>query len=265
MHPIERLRWIARAEGEPPSLVATEAAFTLAELAAYEPAAVLTAARRLVERHPACGPLWWASARVAGSDEPAAAADAVAAALLSDPTPQRIAEALRDEVARSDLVCATVPAELLREALSHRGGYELRLVAPYLELRHELGAFGTVTAEVTGYEPEEAAEALSGAAVLLVEPLLAGPPGVLVSSETAATVATAAEEGVPVWVLLGAGRVLGSKAVETAAGLVGDGYELLEAGRFTLAVDMSGPVDAGVALSRTTSPPGIELVPRRGR
>ena len=57
MHPIERLRWIARAEDEPAASLGSEAAWTLAELAEQEPNALLTACRRLLDRHPACGPL----------------------------------------------------------------------------------------------------------------------------------------------------------------------------------------------------------------
>ena len=56
MHPIERLRWIARAEDEPAASLGSEAAWTLAELAEQEPTALLTACRRLLDRHPSLRP-----------------------------------------------------------------------------------------------------------------------------------------------------------------------------------------------------------------
>ena len=52
-----------------PSVLAAEAAWTLAELAEAEPAALLTACRRLLERHPDCGPLWWTAARLVSADD----------------------------------------------------------------------------------------------------------------------------------------------------------------------------------------------------
>jgi len=104
MHPIERLRWIARAEDEPAASLASEAAWTLAELAQQEPTALLTACRRLLDRHPACGPMWWVSARLAAADDPVEVARRAAAELCSDTTPDRLAKALRASLTATDVV-----------------------------------------------------------------------------------------------------------------------------------------------------------------
>ena len=69
MHPIERLRMVARAAGEGPALLAQEAAGALAAFAG-DPAGLVTACRRLVDRQPTSGPIWWLSARVLASDDP---------------------------------------------------------------------------------------------------------------------------------------------------------------------------------------------------
>ncbi|MGH9295606.1 MAG: hypothetical protein ACRD0B_09770, partial [Acidimicrobiales bacterium] len=69
MHPIERLRYIARVQGESGPTIAIEAAWTLAELATIEPSALVTACRRLIEHHPECGPLWWVSAHLVVADD----------------------------------------------------------------------------------------------------------------------------------------------------------------------------------------------------
>ncbi len=86
MHPIERLRFVARSRGADAELVAAEAAWALADLAATEPAALVAACRRLLEHQPDCGPLWWTAACVLGSPDPVAEAARCAEQLVDDPT-----------------------------------------------------------------------------------------------------------------------------------------------------------------------------------
>src|SRR5436309_590767 len=80
MHPIERLRWVARAPEGDLSLVAAEAAEALAAFAG-DPAGLVIASRRLIERRPAAGPLWWLASRVLCSLDPGFEAVAAAAEL----------------------------------------------------------------------------------------------------------------------------------------------------------------------------------------
>ena len=74
MHPIERLRHVARAEGADPALVAREAAHALASVARSDPPGLLPACRRLISRHVAAGPVWWLAARMLTDAEPGEAA-----------------------------------------------------------------------------------------------------------------------------------------------------------------------------------------------
>ena len=85
MHPIERLRWVARAPESDVSLAAAEAAAALAEFA-HDPAGLVIACRRLIERRPACGPLWWVASRVLCALDPEVEADQAAFDLEHDPT-----------------------------------------------------------------------------------------------------------------------------------------------------------------------------------
>jgi hypothetical protein len=94
VHPIERLRYVARAEWAPPALLASEAAWGLGELAQHEEAAVLPACRRLIDRHPGCGPLWWVAARILTAGDPVAEAGRCADALDDDLTADLLAEEL---------------------------------------------------------------------------------------------------------------------------------------------------------------------------
>jgi hypothetical protein len=124
VHPIERLRFVARAGWGGPAELGVEAAYALAELAENEPAAVLPACRRLLERNPACGPLWWVAARLLCSDDPMAEAGRCARALEDDPTQERLEAALSGrravrhggvaEVASADVV--VVPSDALGPA-----------------------------------------------------------------------------------------------------------------------------------------------------
>jgi len=63
MHPIERLRYVARASGADQTLLVRE---TAQALSAFhdDPAGLVAAARRIVDRHPTSGPLWWLCSRV---------------------------------------------------------------------------------------------------------------------------------------------------------------------------------------------------------
>lgn len=97
MHPIERLRYVARAGWAGPGALGAEAAYALAELAEHEPAAVLPACRRLLERNPSCGPLWWVAARLCTAGDLVAEAERCAAELDDDPTEALLYDALPDD------------------------------------------------------------------------------------------------------------------------------------------------------------------------
>ncbi|MGH9008838.1 MAG: hypothetical protein ACRDYF_03215, partial [Acidimicrobiia bacterium] len=90
MHPIERLRWVARSPEGDASLIAAEAADALAGFA-DDPAGLVIASRRLIERRPAAAPLWWLASRVLCSLEPAFEAMDAAADLERDRTPVALA------------------------------------------------------------------------------------------------------------------------------------------------------------------------------
>src|SRR2546430_639967 len=90
MHPIERLRWVARSPEGDASLVAAEAADALAGFA-DDPAGLVIASRRLIERRPAAGPLWWLASRGLCALDPAFEATDAAADLERDRTPAALA------------------------------------------------------------------------------------------------------------------------------------------------------------------------------
>lgn len=124
MHPIERLRAVARAGWAPPDVLGAEAAWALAELAMDEPHALLPACRRLLERHPACGPLWWVAARILCAGDAVAEAERCGDELDTDPTASRLEEALTDRgrVVRHGGVGEAAAADVVVVSSSMLGG-----------------------------------------------------------------------------------------------------------------------------------------------
>jgi hypothetical protein len=69
VHPIEHLRYVARASHPDPVVLAQEAAFALVALA-NDPNGLLVGCRLVIEYHPENKPLWWVCARAVTSLEP---------------------------------------------------------------------------------------------------------------------------------------------------------------------------------------------------
>ena len=93
MHPIERLRFVARASGLDDATVALEATAALVAFAG-DPTAMVPACRQLLSRQPGCGPLWWACARLLTSTDVWASAQETIALLEQDRTESALAAAM---------------------------------------------------------------------------------------------------------------------------------------------------------------------------
>lgn len=206
MHPIERLRYVARAGGAPPSSLVREAAGALASFA-EDPAGLVTACRRLVDRHPQVGPMWWLAARILSVGDPTAEAWRVADELDADPTAGVLAAAIPDSAA---VVVLGWP-ELAGSALRHRGDLEVLVVDSLGEgaaLARRLRSGGGEVVEV----PEAGLGAAASAAQLvLLEALAIGQGGAVATAGSWAAAAVARSAGVPAWLVAGAGRVLPSR------------------------------------------------------
>ena len=264
MHPIERLRWIARDRDEAPTALAVEAAWAISELALDEPPAVVTACRRLVESHVTVGPLWWVAATVLVASDPDQAARRAVGELFSDPTAELLATGLGERLVGDAPIVVACPAETVLEACSHRASAVVRVVAPSPGLQAEVRRFAAVVSEASGWEYEEAEEAVEGAAVVLVEALAAGSRGVLVTAAAARLAQTARDASVPLWGVAGVGRVLHDQLLGEVIRRAGDDIELIGPGAFDFVVGPSGLESPVEALSRGRCPPAPELVVRAG-
>ncbi|MEW6153806.1 MAG: hypothetical protein AB1673_07440 [Actinomycetota bacterium] len=269
MHPIERMRAVARAGRQEPSLLAREAA---AALAGWEagPAPLVTACRRLVDRQPDCGPLWWVAARVLAAADPGAEARRAATDLARDATPSRLAEALAED---TTVVVVGWP-EHAGEALLDRGDVTVLVVDAGGGTFDDAG--GAVAwlrragsdAEIVPPSGAAAAVAAAGAAggPVLVEALAVGPDGFVATAGTAGVAAVAGRMGVPVWLVAGEGRVLpGGLWAAVGARLARRGSpwyaesEVVPLDWATVAVGPEGRAAPAELAGRPTCPPAPEL------
>ncbi len=227
MHPIERLRFLARSGSLPPRPLVQEAAGALASFA-DEPQGFLTACQRVLARQPGCGPLVWLVARAVSALDPYDELWAAAAEVQDDPTPRLLADALpegrvvavgptgsgdgelgaglarRPDVAVLAIGSATgrgaATGSRLRPAWWEDDGDAPRSVA------RVLAEGGAETLDPSGLAP-----AVQAAAAVLVEARAIGPTHALVPLGGGAAAACGRAFGVPVWLVGGVGRQFGPR------------------------------------------------------
>ncbi len=203
MHPIEHLRYVARARGADPASLVRETAHALSSMR-FDPSGLVVACRRIVERHPECGPLWWLCARLLTSADPFATAWDVAEEIGDDPTATVLARALPDD---ATVVTIGWP-DIAGAALGRRGDAAVLAV----DSRHEASAFvqrlerHDVTCDIV--PPDGLAAAVGAADLVVIEALAVSPQRVLGPLGTAAAALVGAHLGVPVWLVAGVGRSL---------------------------------------------------------
>jgi hypothetical protein len=132
VHPIEHLRYVARARGADSSSLVREAATALASLRADHSNLVI-ACRRIVERHPEVGPLWSMCARLLTSEEPTKLAWQIAGEIDDDPTARVMASEFPDEAT----VMTIGWPDVAGEALARRGDVSVWCA----DSRHEASGF----------------------------------------------------------------------------------------------------------------------------
>jgi hypothetical protein len=169
-----------------------------------DPAGLVVACRRILERHPECGPLWWLCARLLTAPDPCETAWALVDEIDEDPTAGRLARDLPDEAT----VLTVGWPDLAGQALFRRGDVLVLAV----DARHDASSFVQrlerfdVSAE--SIPPEAVGRAAGAADVVLVEAIAVSAERVVAPIGSMAAVAVAAALGVPVWLVAGVGRRL---------------------------------------------------------
>lgn len=213
MHPIERLRYVARASGADQALLVRETATALS--AFHDDSAGLVAAcRRIVDRHPTSGPLWWLCAHALTAPDGGRATWEAVAALEADRTPLELAHALPDEAT----ACVVGWPELAGEALPRRGDVEVLAVDSLGEASGLVRRLGMAGVDAVDVPASGLAAAVSSSDVVLLEAVAMGPTGFVAVSGSFAAAAVARHVDVPVWLLAGVGRLLPERMWEALAG-----------------------------------------------
>jgi hypothetical protein len=203
VHPIERLRYVARASGADQSLLVRE---TAQALAAFhdDPAGLVAACRRIVDRHPTSAPLWWLCARVLTAPESRREAWDAVEAIEGDTTPRELGHALPD----SGTACVVGWPELAGEALPRRGDVEVLAVDSLGEGSGLVRRLAHAGIDAVDVPTSGLGAAVASSDVLLLEAVAAGPTGFFAVSGSLAAATVARHAEVPVWVTIGVGRWL---------------------------------------------------------
>lgn len=229
MHPIERLRFVARASGQGSGLV-REAATALAAFA-DDPAGRVIACRRIVERHPTDGQMWSLCARVLLASDAAVEAHAVVAELDNDRTSQQLGSALPPGAT----VVAFGSAGVLWSALDGRADVQILLLTdpgvdvppnrPGFEAFDDLfgGRIGRLSALTGDYDDElpdgedsrlvevslrSLAAAVQAADLVLLQTCAGSAAGFVTPTGSLSVASVARQFDTPVWVAAAAGTVL---------------------------------------------------------
>lgn len=203
MHPIERLRYLARSSGADQRVLVNETASALRALR-MDPAGLVVSCRRIVERHPTSGPLWWLCSHMLVASDPSSVARELAAALEMDPTPAFLADSLPEDAT----VLVIGWPDLAGEACLDRGDLTVLTVdaddqgASFVRRLERSDAVAEIV------EPSGIGAAVLAADLVLIEATAASTTELLATrgSRAAASVAYCSE--VPVWAVLGRGRCL---------------------------------------------------------
>lgn len=180
MHPIERLRYVARAGVVPVEPLVRESAAALSSFA-DDPKGLLTSCRRLLDRRRDCGPLVWLAARMLTAMDPRTEARRVVGDLDADPTGQVLEDGL-DALPSGSSILAVGELGAFADALHDRP-------------------------DLRSLEPDDPAAAATADLVLMTSDCV-GPSQALVVAETVWVAEAARGWGTPVWMIAGAGRML---------------------------------------------------------
>ncbi|QQS25570.1 MAG: hypothetical protein IPM43_04130 [Actinomycetota bacterium] len=203
MHPIERLRYVARSTGADQRVLVRETAGALAGLR-IDPAGLVTACRRIVERHPSSGPLWWLCSHLLTAPEPFEQMWTLAEEIDCDPTPTGLVRDLPEEAT----VCVVGWPDLIGEALVRRGDLAVLAVDSGGYGRGFANQLRRADVDVEEVPAEGAGAAAVQADLVLVEAFAAGGGEALCSIGARGVAAAAYCAEVPVWLVAGRARRL---------------------------------------------------------
>jgi len=224
VHPIERLRYVARASGADQALLVRE---TAQALVAFhdDPSGLVAASRRIVDRHPTSAPLWWLCARVLTAPEPTNEAWNAADEITADDTGDYLAYAIPDD----SVVCVLGWPDVTGDALPRRGDVRVLVVDALGEGSGLVRRLQHADVDADDVAMSGLGAAVGDSDVVLLEATAIGPSGFIAVAGSRAAAATAKHAGIPVWLVGGVGRLLPARMWDALAGrldAMGEPWEL---------------------------------------
>ncbi|CAN5584905.1 hypothetical protein BH20ACT2_BH20ACT2_12360 [soil metagenome] len=261
MHPIERLRFVARASGADQRLLVQETAGALASFG-FDPPGLVTACRQIVARHPTAGSLWWLASRALTAQEPVAEVWRAAAEIDDDPTVDELSHALPSDGTVGVLGWPGVVAD----ALPRRGDVEVLVVDVLGEGSGLVRQLQRADVEAVDVAQAGLGAVAAGADLLLVEAAAVGPDALVAVAGSRAAAAVARHAGTPVWGVVPVGRLLPGRLWDTLTRRLDDqgdpwdlDEELVPLDLVDRLVGPAGPEPVADGLRRTDCPIAPEL------
>lgn len=261
MHPIERLRYVARANDDRFSLIVRESAAALSSFS-DDPAALVTACRRLVDRQPHSAAIWWLAARVLASSDPASEAWDASSDVDADPT----SAVLVDSLAVDASVVVLGWPEMIVPALMKRGDVRVFAVDTFDDGSRLVSRLERCGNDVVLVDERGVGAAAAEASLVLLEAHGLGPTGFTAAPGSRAAAAVAKLAGVPVWAVAGVGRVLPGRLWDAYARRLDDeadpwdnDLELVPLSHIDAVVGPSGLTSPDEAVRRADCPITPEL------
>jgi hypothetical protein len=190
VHPIEHLRYLARSGyADAPELVA-ETASALRHLGA-DPANLLLTCRRIVEKHPTCGPLWWMCAELLTALEPRDTLRRCVERVNEDATPAHLAGHLATRFPDGGVVVVNGWSWEVAVALAQSFDIEVCVVDGDNGADHMVRVLERNEVVTHLVEPQRAAAAVAESNGVLIAASFAAPDGIW-SPMGSAQLATAA-------------------------------------------------------------------------
>ena len=262
VHPIERLRYVARASGVDQSLLVQETASALGAFGS-DPAGMVTACRRIVSRHPACGALWWLCGRVLTANDPMPEAWRAADEMDADRTALELSRALPEDAT----LCLLGWPDVAGDALPRRGDVEALVVDVLGEGSGLVRRLLAADVDAVDVATHGLGGAASMADVVVLEASAVGPDGFVAVAGSRAAAAVARHNGTPVWLVAGVGRLVPRRVWDAVVSKVDLAAEPWEADDEIVPLDLvdqvvgpTGPLPIADALKRTDCPVAAELL-----
>lgn len=203
MHPIERLRYVAHATGADPATLVSETAMALRDLR-IEPAGLVLACRRIIERHPTVGPLWWLCARLLSTTEPFDLAGQLAMDIAQDPSAAHLADALPAD----STLCIVGWSPTAMQVAIQRGDCRVLVIDSHGDGQSAVNVLERADVIVEYVALESAAGAVKSADIVILEALACGPAEALCAGGSHGVASIAYCTSSPAWLVAGLGTRL---------------------------------------------------------